>query len=170
LNISEGRLLPHESEERDEWEDGWRLRDLQNHPIDPNWETGQYLKCHALARNNKKLKEGTIIFDLVGMKGQGYSRFIRSAFVISKIENGTLYFDSFFFADKDPLRSPKNIIRHPYGAILEKKAVVQLLKKMEKNHYHEYKIGQRPKSIKKRYWNYMLSRASVSKTRRHICH
>jgi len=170
MSILEGRLLPHESEERDEWEDGWRLRDLQNHPIDPNWETGQYLKCHSLARFNKKLKAGTVIFDLVGMPGKGNSRFIRSAFVISKIKKGILFFDSFFFADGKPLKSPINVTRSSYGVILEKPEVIKLFKKMEKNQYHEYKIGHKPKSIKKSYWDYMLSRASVSITRQHICH
>lgn len=121
-NITEGRLLPHESEERNIWiTQNWRLRDLQHHPIEPNWERGQYLKCHAMERTNKKLKLNTIVFDLIGIQGKGNSRFIRSTFVINKIEDGTLYFDSFLFADGDPITSPKNITRHPYGVLLNKK-------------------------------------------------
>jgi len=168
--ISQGRLLPHETEDRDIWKtEKWRLRDLQHHPIDPNWESGKYLKCHTLARYNRKLKPNTIIFDLVGMKGHGNSRFIRSAFLINRMKAGTLYFDSFYFSDGKPLKSPKNVTRSSYGVKLEKDEVIRLLKRMKKNSYHEYKVGQKPKSITSEDWKEMKKAARESMSKHHHC-
>lgn len=169
-DIFQGRLLPHESEERDIWKtEKWRLRDLQHHPIDPNWESGKYLKCHSLARYNRKLKPNTIIFDLVGMKGHGNSRFIRSAFLINRMKAGTLYFDSFYFSDGKPLKSPKNVTRSSYGVKLEKDEVIRLLKRMKKNSYCEYKVGQKPKSITYEDWKEMKKAARESMSKYHHC-
>jgi len=168
--IVEGRFFTHESEERDVWKTAkWRLRDLQHHPIDPNWENGKYVKCHTIARKNDKLKLGTIIFDLVGIEGHGNSRFIRSAFVINKKTNGILNFDSFFFCDETPLKSPKKITRTSFGVLLKRNEAIRLLNKMKKNHYNEYKVGKKPKSINKQEWNYMKRLASKHVSKRHVC-
>jgi len=170
-DIVEGRLIPHQHEKRDEWStECWRLRNMLEHPIDPNWESGRYLRCHVAMRNNRKLLPNTMIFDLVGISGYGNKRFIRSAFLLKKIESGTLYFDSFLFADEDPLESPKNIIRHPYGAKLRKKESEELLRMMKKNGYNLYKAGQRPKSIDRQDWKVMKTIASRHIPKRHICH
>lgn len=169
-NIVEGRLFTHETEERDEWKtEKWRLRDLQNHPVDPNWENGQYLKCHAKARKNKYLRLDTIIFDLVGIAGKGNSRFIRSAFIIKKIKDGKLSFDTFFFADDKPIKSPITVTRTQYGVIVSRKNSTKLLEKMLRNGYNEYKASQKPRSINVRDWRFMKRVASRHIPISHIC-
>ena len=56
-----GGLLTHKRDSRD-----WRLRKFRdssdNHPIDPNWETGMYMRCHPDAR--QVIREGTDVEQL----------------------------------------------------------------------------------------------------------
>lgn len=168
--IVEGRLIPHQHEKRNTWNtEIWRMRNLLEHPIDPNWESGRYIKCHIDMRMNQKLVPNTIIFDLVGLAGKGNMRFIRSAFLINKKDNGILYFDSFYFADGNPLPSPKNVIHHNYGVKMTKKQSIKLLERMKKNQYNLYKVGQRPKSIHLEDWKTMKSVAKKYLPKRHVC-
>lgn len=165
--ILEARLVFHSHNPKD-----WRLRNMEKHPIDPNWESGTYSKCSIKFRSNKNLRVNSVIFDLTI---HNYEIVIRSAFIIKKIENTILYFDSFLFADKDPLVIPKKLFspdnpRNSLGNKISNKEALDLLSTMKSHSYNEYKIGTKPNSIKQKDWAYMISKTTASKSKKHICY
>lgn len=163
LEITGGRLLTHAHDENN-----WRLRDMKYHPRDPNWETGQYTKCHEGFRTNPNLQPNTFVFDLVHVK-ERKSYVIRSAFLIKKIKRGTVYFDSYFYADGEPLEFPMEHSRTRYGDILTKKQTTDILEKITKNSYNEYKAGEKPNSIRGWDWERMKT-AALTSSIEHTCH
>lgn len=166
-DVIEGRLLIHQFDPKN-----WRLRNLEKHPIDPNWETGTYSKCHIDFRLNKGLSINTIVFDLIYYR---HKILVRSAFIIKEIKNGIVYFNSFLFADEYPLVIPENLyspkqFRTRYGNKIPKNKAVELLHEMQNHSYNEYAIGTKPKSIKQSEWKKMISIASKNKYEKHICY
>lgn len=160
--IVEGRLVTHAHDEFN-----WRLRDMVNHPEDPNWNQGTYSLCHEDLRFNSNLQHNTIIFDLVRRKENRHP-IIRSAFVINKIDNGVIYFDSFLFADGEPIEIEQNLYRTRYGDIISKKECIILLSKMSKS-YNRYQSGQKPKYISGFDWERMKLAALQSTSKVHRC-
>jgi len=167
MDILEGRILVHQHEPNN-----WRLRNLEKHPIDPNWETGTYSKCHIDFRQNKNLKKNTVVFDLVI---QDKKSIIRSAFVVKKIKNDTVFFDSFLFSDGKPLEISEKLFptkqsRTRYGNIISDKDLNDLLEKMKNHSYNEYPIGTKPLSINRKDWEKMISKSSKCKDEPHFCY
>jgi len=163
LDIVEGRLVTHKHDR-----ENWRLRDMVEHPRDPNWETGQYTTCHKLFRLNKKLQSNTVVFDLVFVKGRKFP-VIRSVFVIKDINIGIIKFGSFLFSDGEPLELKRNLTSTSYGPKLSKEESVELLRRMKNNSYNEYKIGEKPKSISAWDWERMKMAASSTSNKPHSC-
>lgn len=161
--IVEGRLVTHAHDKFN-----WRLRDMINHPRDPSWETGRYSTCHELFRLNPKLQTNTMVFDLVRQKGKKFP-VIRSAFLIEKLVNGVLYFDSFYFSDGEPLETPHNLFRTSYGKKLTRKESITILTKMMNNSYKKYDVGAKPKSIGEEDWRRMVAITITRKLKRHRC-
>jgi len=167
MDIPEGRILVHQHNP-----DNWRLRNLEKHPIDPNWETGTYSKCHIGFRENKRLKVNTVVFDLVI---QDKKSIIRSAFVVKKIKNGIVFFDSFLFADGKPLEIPEKLFptsqsRTRHGNIISDKDSNDLLEDMRAHSYNEYPVGTKPFSINQNDWEKMILTSSKCKDEQHFCY
>ena len=150
-----GGLLTHKSDSRD-----WRLRRFRdasgNHPVDPNWETGAYRKCHGTAR--EEIQEGTMIFDIVYVDRLGV---VRSAFKITGSRHDhdgrTLLFDKFWYPGPDsiPYVALRNIqsTYHPIG--LSESEVQNLLDGMKQAGYREYLTGQIPEGVDRGDWSAM---------------
>jgi len=167
MSILEGRILVHQHDPNN-----WRLRNLEKHPIDPNWETGTYSKCHISFRENKNLKENITVFDLII---QDKKSIIRSAFVIKKIKNGIVFFDSFLFADGKPLVISKKLFsprqnRTRYGNIISDRDSNDLMEKMKTHSYNEYTVGTKPVSINQNDWEKMIAMSLKCKDERHFCY
>ena len=167
MDILEGRILVHQHDL-----DNWHLRNMEKHPIDPNWETGTYSKCHVGFRQNKNLKKNTIVFDLVI---QDKKLIIRSAFIVKKIKNGIVFFDSFLFADGKPLGISEKLFpikqsRTRYGNIISDKDSNELLEDMKTHSYNEYAVGTKPFSINQKDWEKMILKSSKCKDESHFCY
>lgn len=144
----------------------WRLRDLENHPLDPGWEEGCYVCCHPKIRS--LTKEGTRIIDVVvSDKGKPI---IRSAFEVTKTEETkhlqALYFDEFHFADGEPIELPEPYIQYRQMTMrtFAKKYPnePQVWERIEGT-YTKYKKGVKPKSIDLESWTRMKEIAAKVK-------
>ncbi len=165
----EGGILVHKHDKLD-----WRLRKFRdkkdNHPLDPNWETGRYIRCHHDAR--EKMKSGTTIFDIVIVKGKGV---IRSAFLINRVvKRGSeriLYFKKFWYpaSSTKPINSPYHIIRTRYAKKLDEGEVKSLVDKMRKAGYVEYTRGMIPRNIESEDWKAMIREGRKALGRPHQC-
>lgn len=154
--FNQGWLVVHA---RDKKSGNWRLRDSVNHPIDPYWERGNYICCHPDFR--KAAKKGDIIFDLVYPKGIHEPTVIRSAFIIcaKDEEKDLLHFEKYYFADGDPIRVQQ--LRN-YKSITGEEAS-QLLNDLHNSHsYGIYTAGDRPKSVSKKEWSRLKSKARIA--------
>lgn len=152
----EDRFLLHASNRKD-----WRLRNIEEHPLDPGWEVGQYCICHEKIRG--KIELGARIFDVVVKDGTGV---IRSYFTISRAEgegsSRVLHFDDFYFADGEPIALPGPYIQYrqmKMGTWVKKYGSQPLLAKLIKR-YAYYKKGQKPVSIDQGSWTMMVRRGS----------
>ena len=159
-----GLVVPHR---RDYAADNWRLRAFRdkrdNHPIDPAWELGQYMRCHPDLRMKVKNESGSyrhVIFDTVWNR-ERRSMVIRSAFEISDIEQARLIYDSFLFCDGIPKDSPSpRMMRTQYGKELDANQTTDLLRELEDSgQYGRYKAPARtpPRSISIEDWNSMVT-------------
>ena len=164
-----GRLVIHQHEN-----DYWRLRNIKDHPIDPNWETGTYCKCHQKMR--QIFQKGKWIFDVVWIP-QGVFPHARSAFKIKFIEGETLHYVEYWFNDGKPLEITPAIVSSikPYtyrtstGKILTQDDCKNLLIAFKKNSFHKYKKGEKPESITVKDWARMTREAKKSLRKRHRC-
>src|SRR5690242_17873816 len=134
-----GLLVIHQHDKNN-----WKLRN-NKHPIDPNWETGTYCKCHRSLRESKLVIKNTMIFDAIWLPGRSFP-YIRSAFSIKSKDDDTLQYGDYYFADgKDPLEITPSIIPRikagPYptnpGIKLTKEECKKILLHMKKNSYHK---------------------------------
>lgn len=154
--LVEDRFLLHASDRKD-----WRLRNVEEHPLDPGWEVGQYCICHKRVRTSIEL--GAQVFDVVVKQGKGI---IRSAFVVSeaggKGNSRVLYFDGFYFADGEPIELPGPRIQYRQMKVRTwvKKYGSYPLWDVVTERYTYYKKGQRPISVDKDSWAVMVARAS----------
>jgi len=166
-----GYLVIHQHDKKD-----WRLRNTEKHPIDPNWETGTYCKCHKKLRTSPNAKHGLHIFDVVRIPDYSYPC-VRSAFLVEESDGEKLYFDSFLFADKEPLEITPKIIptikpgltRTNPGKKLILKECKKLWKELEKKSTKKYKKGEKPSSISSKDWRTMKIAANKSMSRSHRC-
>ena len=165
-----GWIVRHQREKRN-----WRLRNVTGlHPTDPNWETGTYCKCHKKLRTSSEVKN-SIIFDAIWIKGEKYP-FVRSTFKIKSIKDEILEFDSYYFADDEPLKITPYIIsgmkprlyRTNPGKKLNKKDTKTLFDKIKKS-YTKYKKGEKPKSIPTDEWKLMVVAAKKNMQKHHTC-
>ena len=152
----EDRFLLHASDR-----ENWRLRNIEEHPLDPGWEEGKYCRCHANIRASVEL--GAQIFDVVVKDGNGV---IRSAFVIHGAQgegnSRVLYFDDFYFADGEPMKLPGPYIQYRLMKMktwIKKYERYSLWNKIAER-YTYYKKGQKPCSIDQSSWSRMLTIAS----------
>lgn len=167
----DGAILIHVHDKQD-----WRLRRFrsrrmkENHPVDPNWETGRYMRCHEDARD--KMKPGLMIFDVVFLDGR---RVVRSAFKIRRARRHKsgriLYFSKFWYPTSSvqaalaPPGPPRT--RHPQK--LGEEEAESLIGEMRAAGYHEYKSGQTPWNINSEDWKYMMEKARNSLGTKHVC-
>ena len=167
-----GLLVIHQHDK-----DNWKLRNLEKHPIDPNWETGTYCKCHEKLRFSRLIKKGLIIFDTIWLSRRSYP-YVRSAFPIKSRDHEKLTYDYYYFADGDwPFEITPSIIPKiksgPYptnpGIKLSKENCKKLLLFMKKNSYHKYKSGEKPVSISESDWRKMKTEAKKSMSKHHRC-
>ena len=161
----EDRFLLHASNRKD-----WRLRNIEEHPLDPGWEAGQYCICHEKVR--AKIELGVRIFDVVVKDGTGV---IRSSFIISGAEgegnSRVLYFDGFHFADGEPIELPGPYIQYRQMRMntwIEKYGSHPLLGKLVER-YAYYKKGQKPVSVDQVSWSMMVTRGSQVRKERRLC-
>ena len=165
----EGGILTHKRADRD-----WRLRRFRdkddNHPIDPNWETGSYIACHEDARAT--IRPGVMIFDIVYVDGRGV---IRSAFQVrdahGDVANRVLHFDRFWYpGPQAKLVTALNAIRstrYPEGRTAEQ--VESLINQLRSSGYIEYETGQIPSALNSSDWNAMVEAGRRALGRRHSC-
>ena len=140
-NPPEGRFLLHYSNPKD-----WRLRNEDEHPVDPGWEDGVYSDCHPKIRPG--ITAGTWVMDVVPrLEGDGSRRgVIRSAFEIaSNGKDSILAFDCFYFADSAPVELPGPYIQ--YRAMMIPQEKLKLLLDGIQQSYTRYEKGHRPRSI-----------------------
>jgi len=164
-----GRLVIHQHEK-----DNWKLRNIKKHPVDPNWETGTYCKCHKDMR--QIFTKGKWIFDVVWLS-KGIFPFARSAFKITSIKGETLHYDEFLYNDGEPLEITPAILSSikPYtyrtrtGKILNNDDCKRLLTIFKRNSFNKYKKGEKPKSISSKDWRIMKIAANKSMSRSHRC-
>jgi len=137
---------------------------MEEHPLDPGWEVGQYCICHKDVRAGIEL--GTRIFD-VAVKDE--KAVIRSAFIISGAKgegkSRVLYFNDFYFADGEPVELQGFYIQYRQMKVntwVKKYGSYSLWDKVTKatEQYVNYKKGQKPISIDKDSWDKMVARAS----------
>lgn len=154
--LVEDRFLLHASDRKN-----WRLRNTEEHPLDPGWEVGQYCVCHEEVRGNIKL--GARIFDVVVKDGNGV---IRSAFTASRAKGEgnarVLYFDDFYFADGEPILLPGHYVQYrqmKMSTWTKKYGSHQLWEKVTEQ-YTKYKKDQKPLSIEEASWDHIVARAS----------
>ena len=142
----------------------WRLRCLEEHPLDPGWEVGTYSSCHPKYRY--KHKPGDYIFDVVTKDGKAV---IRSAFKISDVQGegkGTvLLFDEYYFADKEPYKLPGDRIQYRamyLDTYLNKFSMKSPITYIQNNYGH-YQKGEKPISVSHESWEKMLRARSSRK-------
>jgi hypothetical protein len=165
----DGVILTHVHDEQD-----WRLRRFRakrdNHPVDPNWETGRYIWCHADARD--KIEPGLVIFDVVYLHGEGV---VRSAFeVTKKITHKlgpTLYFKRFWYpsSSAESVTALAKFHQTRYPKKLGENEVESLIGDMKRAGYREYECGQVPSDVNINDWNSMIKEARSSLGDSHIC-
>jgi len=154
--LVEDRFLLHASDRKN-----WRLRNIEEHPLDPGWEVGQYCICHKSVRVHMELRAR--IIDVVVKDGKGV---IRSAFFIGRAKgegnSRILYFDDFYFADGEPIVLPGPYVqyRQMKMSTWTKKYGLTRIWDNIKEHYTSYKKGQKPVSIDEVSWDNMVARAS----------
>jgi len=164
-----GRLVIHQKDKHN-----WRLRNMIDHPIDPNWETGTYCKCHEDLRQN--MKNGKWVIDVVRVSPKKYPC-PRSAFKIKSKKGEILEFDSFWFNDGALFEITPKIVpsikrkmyRTRYGKNLSKHDWKKLFQEFRKHSFHHYTKGQKPKSITSEDWKKMKNAARKSISKHHNC-
>lgn len=155
----EDRFLLHASDR-----ENWRLRNVEEHPLDPGWEVGKYCRCHPSVR--AKIELGARTFDVVVRDGKGV---IRSAFVIRGAQgegnSRVLHFDDFYFADGEPMKLPGPFIQYRLMKMktwIKKYGRHSLWDKIADRYTH-YKKGSKPRSIDKSSWSRMVAIASKNR-------
>jgi hypothetical protein len=147
----------------------WKLRKYRaasrNHPIDPSWETGRYMKCHPDAR--AQLEVDQFLFDIVSVNGQGL---VRSAFKISGssgVEHDkALYFESFWFPGaKGGVVFPKKFHRTRYPVPIDEPVAQKVIEQMREAGYHEYEKGVMPSTVDSTDWNDMVREGAFKGSR-----
>jgi len=140
---------------------------MKEHPLDPGWEAGSYMKCHPRVRPH--IKKNDKVIDVVVKDGKPI---VRSAFVVSEAKGHgkarVLYFNEFYFADgEQPIELPiehkgyhiqyRNMRMQKFAQKYPKES--QFWERIEKT-YARYKKGIRPVSIDEESWNRMKERAT----------
>ncbi len=152
-----GRILVHKRDS-----ENWKLRKFraksENHPIDPNWETGSYRRCHEAARN--RLSAGDWVFDVV--KGPNEKATLRSAFQITKVQESPkgrkLFFDRYYFVGDNAMLLGK---LHPtyHGDVVSDDELASVLDQIQLHKYHECLAGKKPPSLNFQDWISMCGAA-----------
>ena len=164
-----GYVITHRKDGKD-----WRLRRFRdasdNHPIDPNWETGRYMRCHKKARDG--IESGSTVFDVVILDKRPV---IRSAFeIVRGIKRGTnrtLYFRRFLYPSGpgSSLAAPIRAWRTNYPIRLPEGEAESLLSRMHGLGYVEYEAGEIPKGINPNDWRSMTGEARRALRKPHSC-
>lgn len=163
------RLVIHQKDKHN-----WRLRNMTKHPIDPNWETGTYCKCHKDLRQN--MKNGKWIIDAVIVPPHKYPC-TRSAFKIKSKKDEILEYDGFWFNDGALFEITPKIVstikrkmyRTRHGKNLSNEDLKKLFQEFMKHSFHYYTKGQKPKSITYEDWKEMKKAARESMSKHHNC-
>ena len=164
----EGGILTHKHDNGD-----WRLRNFRekhdNHPIDPNWETGCYIKCHKEARD--RIPVGWMLFDVVFLNGKGV---FRLAFQIERAikrgSNRILYFKKFWYPTSPQYLTCKyNLRRTRHPKSLNEQEVQSLIRNMQDQGYVENERGTMPLNVNPDDWNDMLQRSRGELGKPHTC-
>lgn len=136
----------------------WRLREWNEHPLDPGWERGEFSICHKSFRG--KATEGDLVFDVIYPNGSvgDPPRIIRSACRIASKEENILKFDSFHFLDGDWEEGLSAEIRRDHKELDQDKAEKWINSIRNSSSYNEYPIGEKPQSIPEKYWKKMLEK------------
>lgn len=164
-----GGVLTHKRDERD-----WRLRRFRdrddNHPIDPNWETGSYSRCHEDAR--AAIIPGVMIFDAVYVDGKGV---VRSALQITHADgqgaDRILYFSKFWYPGHParPVVALNSIRSTRYPEKRTEEEVESLISEMRAAGYVEYESGRMPLNVDPADWNAMVEAGRRARGRPHRC-
>lgn len=157
--MNKGRLSIHATASDEDWpvtNEKWRLRSLENHPLDPGWERGEYSKCHSDMR--ERVAEGEVIFDVVKREGE---KVIRSAFVVDSKDENVLEFEEFYFLDgswKDGIH-PEELGKPQtrWGVKVDKDKYFDLMNVSD--FYNLYEAAKKPKSIDEKDWKRMVETA-----------
>lgn len=160
--------------------DKWRIRNLENHPLDPGWERSLYCQCHKGMRESSKiLKKFRIepIFIIDAVKISSDQHFIRSMFQITGIRQcpfnheSQLLFRDYFFAPKNKskvLQVQKLKGLEDYKGTQTKKLdnyyPEKIVAKIQKNYEHVSK-GNKPSSIHQKEWKRYLKLHGI----KHVC-
>lgn len=140
----------------------WRLRNWNDHPLDPGWEEGRYCRCHRAFRNASTRQAGEFVVDCVRDEETNKSGYaIRSYFQISEIEacrettGKDLRFASYYFCDGKPSRLRRAI--RPRGLRLTPSEWHRLKANPS---YKEYgcSTSTRPHSVDKADWKLSVSK------------
>jgi hypothetical protein len=108
--------------------DKWWIRDLNNHPMDPGWERGEYSVCHAEMR--QRLNRNDALLDVVW---DGQRSVIRSAFIVAGKKRNKLRFHQYYFVKKRPIVYAKYPFRTNPGIQLKGKNLQRLWKRIDDN-------------------------------------
>lgn len=153
-----GRVAFHKHDPQD-----WRIRDLNNHPMDPGWERGQYSVCHADMR--KLLRRDNAVIDVVW---DGHRSVVRSAFVVSGKKGNRLTFRGYYFAKNRPITSRSYSFRTNTGIPLEGETLWKLWRRIS-SEYELCKVGSRPRTIEINDWERMIETSHKCQKAKHRC-
>ena len=79
--------LPLREREQVQSEHLWKVKNWEDHPLDPGWDDGRYCVCHPGFRNASTRYKGEIVIDCVNdgnLRSKGYA--VRSYFRIIDIQ------------------------------------------------------------------------------------
>jgi len=145
----------------------WWIRSPGEHTVDPNWERGEYLRCHGKMR--EAVGPGAAILDVVW---NGSATIVRSAWVVAdKRGDDVLRFTRFYFVPRD---GPFVVYRNshfrspPAGAILEGDRLKDKWRQIAKE-YEFLSAGARPRIFELDDWHRMCSVAEEKLSLPHKC-